>query len=138
MRLLSSPWVLPAILNAGSSLIMLLLQQRPSPVDVVAIQPVMVDTESVLQIVHCVMPPTRHKNCLSRFLQEEPKPLSCTAKAKGRRLLLLRACQSPCAEHMTFSKLQKQIGRQFTCCVLATVSYLAIGWLLIDAGAGLS
>ena len=51
----------PAVLNGGCCICVLLLQQRPGPVHVVPIQPVVVDAQRVLQIVHRVVPPARHK-----------------------------------------------------------------------------
>ena len=59
---------IPAIFNCSSGIFVFLLQQCPSPVDVVTIQPVVVDAEGVLLIQHCVVPPTRYKNGLPSFL----------------------------------------------------------------------
>ena len=58
---------------------MLLLEQRPGPMDVVGIQPVVVDAQGVFQVVHSVMPPTWNKNGVPRLLQQQQISYHCHA-----------------------------------------------------------
>lgn len=67
----------PAVFNRGCCICVLLLQECPGPVDVIAIQPVMIDAERVLQIMHSMMPPAGHKDGLSSLLQQYQHVLTC-------------------------------------------------------------
>ena len=66
----SNIWVrcLPAIFNARNSICAFLLQQSHSPVNVVAIQPVVVDAQGVFKVLDSVMPSAWNKYGLPSFL----------------------------------------------------------------------
>ena len=71
--------------------------------DVIAIQPVMIDAECVLKIVHSMMPPTGYKDGLSSLLQQtstfwpavsQVTPWTCT-------IVQLGGAQHSTAQHST-------------------------------------
>ncbi len=60
---------LPAIFNAGNGICALLLQQSQGPVNVVAIQPVVVDAQGIFKVLYGVMPSAWNKYGLPSVLQ---------------------------------------------------------------------
>ncbi len=58
----------PAVLNGGRGFGAFPLEQRPAPVQVEGVEPVVVDGQRVLQVPYRVVPPAWHKNSLSHIL----------------------------------------------------------------------
>ena len=68
---------------------MLLLQQRPGPVHVTAVQPVVVDAQCVLQVTYSMVPTTGHKDGFASFLQQHERVVN-----EGRPVVLLGLTKS--------------------------------------------
>ena len=75
--------------------------------DIVAIQPVVVDAERVLQVMHSMMPPTGHKNGLTSLLQQYQRILKYM-----QPVCALRKCMHvPLLHHVTAQHSSAQHDR---------------------------
>lgn len=99
----------PAVLDGRHGVGALALQQRQGPVQVVPVQPVVVDGQRVLQVLHAVMPAAGQKDRLPRLLQDvtKPRPSSLELASGAPEARLMDRCWTPGKEVCTHTPCQQ-------------------------------
>lgn len=91
------PAKLPAVLDALLSLPPFQSQQRPRPVHVVAIEPVVVDANTVVDILHCknIGGSTQHADVRKQVGMLQRRPRCCGLAGAKNMALGLPVCHQP-------------------------------------------